>query len=633
MPTTDTVVIGAGHAGLAVSRLLTEAGVDHVVLDRGRVAERWRTERWDSLHLLTPAWMTRLPHFQAAGTDPDAFIESGAFVEHLERYAASFGAPVVTGAHVRELVSTDAGYRIDTDAGTWRARHVVIATGPHGRPRIPAGLDPARVLPASAYRNPDALAPGGVLVVGASSSGIQIADELARSGRDVTLAVGRHTRMPRRYRGMDVYWWLQVTGRLARTIDTMPDQRAARLEPSLQLVGTSGPPEDLDLGVLQHRGVRLVGRVTASTGGGVDLGDDLGRSVADAERRLRRLLGSFDDLARCLQWDRELLPPEPLPARRRHAVLPAASTWRPSGSRPSWSRPATTPTTPSCACRSSGATDTSARCAAARQHPGLYVVGPALPAPPRLRADRRRKVRRPRRRRPPGPLAARPWHALRTQVPAGGGPVNGYDAVVVGGRVAGAATALLLAREGLKVVIVERGRPGSDTVSTHAFMRAGVLQLSRWGLLEAIEGAGTPPVRRTVFHHPGLEPVTVTHQTPRRCRGALRTAPLRARRDPARRGPRGRRRARARDGHRAVARRRRPRGRRTPRRAGTVGADPARPAHHRRRRDRLRRRPPGRGARSLQQGRHASAVLYRYYEGLPTDGLRVVLRTRHAEPA
>src|SRR3954469_5169549 len=142
MRTIDTVVIGAGHAGLAVSRLLTEARAEHVVLDRGRVAERWRTERWDSLHLLTPAWMTRLPRCHAAGTDPDAFIPAGAFVEHLERYAASFAAPVETGVRVHEVARTGTGYRVDTDAGTWLARHVVIATGPHARPRIPAGLNP-----------------------------------------------------------------------------------------------------------------------------------------------------------------------------------------------------------------------------------------------------------------------------------------------------------------------------------------------------------------------------------------------------------------------------------------------------------------------------------------------------------
>jgi putative flavoprotein involved in K+ transport len=170
-------------------------------------------------------------------------------------------------------------------------------------------------------------------VVGASASGVQIADELARSGREVTLAVGRHTRVPRRYRGMDIYWWLQVTGRLARTIDTMPDRAAARLEPSLQLVGTSGPPQDLDLGVLQHRGVRLVGRVTAAAGGAVALADDLGLVVAEADRRMRRLLASFDDLATCLHWDRELLPTEPQrrvmverPARRLDLAAEGIST-------------------------------------------------------------------------------------------------------------------------------------------------------------------------------------------------------------------------------------------------------------------------------------------------------------------
>jgi putative flavoprotein involved in K+ transport len=323
MPTVDTVVIGAGHAGLATSRLLADAQIDHVVLDRGRVAERWRSERWDSLHLLTPAWMNRLPRFRDVAPDPDAFVPVGAFIDHLERYAVSFAAPVVSSAHVRALAGTRTGFRVHSDAGTWQARRVVIATGPHGRARIPAGLDPERVLSAVDYRNPGSLAPGGVLVVGASSSGVQIADELARSGRDVTLAVGGHTRMPRRYRGMDAFWWLEVTGRLARSIDTMPDARAARREPSLQLIGRPGPSEDLDLGVLQARGVRLVGRVRGATRRTVDLDDGLGRAVTDADRRLGRLLDSLDDFARRHLLDDELLPahrPRPVavgPARRR----------------------------------------------------------------------------------------------------------------------------------------------------------------------------------------------------------------------------------------------------------------------------------------------------------------------------
>jgi putative flavoprotein involved in K+ transport len=309
MPTVDTVVIGAGHAGLATSRLLTEAGVDHVVLDRGRVGERWRTERWDSLRLLTPTWMTRLPHFALPDDDPGAFLAVGRFVDHLERYAASFAAPVVTSERVEAVVAAHGGYRVHSDANTWTTRHVVIATGPHGRPRMPAGADPARVLPASAYRNPEALAPGGVLVVGASASGVQIADELARAGRDVTLAVGRHTRVPRRYRGMDAFWWLESTGRLARTIDTMPDARAARRESSLQLVGSRSRDEDLDLAVLRSRGVRLVGRVRVLEGRFVELGEPPHRVVADADLRLRHLLDSWDAFARRHGLDGELLPP------------------------------------------------------------------------------------------------------------------------------------------------------------------------------------------------------------------------------------------------------------------------------------------------------------------------------------
>jgi len=196
----DTVVVGAGHAGLAISRLLTLAGREHVVLDRGRVGERWRAERWDSLRLLTPAWMTRLPGWYPVG-NPESFWSASDLARHLERYAASFRAPVVTGTAVRRLkLGADATYDLHTDHGGWRARSVVVATGPHGLAHLPSSLGHADVplITSNRYRNPRRLAPGGVLVVGASSSGVQIADELASSGRDVVLAVGRHTRMPRR---------------------------------------------------------------------------------------------------------------------------------------------------------------------------------------------------------------------------------------------------------------------------------------------------------------------------------------------------------------------------------------------------------------------------------------------------
>ena len=184
MNTVDTVVIGAGHAGLAVSRLLTEAGRDHVVLDRGRVAERWRTERWDSLHLLTPNWMTRLPGWQHDGADPDGFMSASRFVRYLERYAESFDSPVVGGTTVHELSQASSGdIGVVTDRGTWRARHVVIATGPHGVPHVPAGLDDSRGahLP-TATATPPSSRPVACSWSAPRPPGVQIADELNSRG-------------------------------------------------------------------------------------------------------------------------------------------------------------------------------------------------------------------------------------------------------------------------------------------------------------------------------------------------------------------------------------------------------------------------------------------------------------------
>jgi putative flavoprotein involved in K+ transport len=312
--TVDTVVIGAGHAGLAVSRLLTEAGREHVVLDRGRVGERWRAARWDSLRLLTPNWMNRLPGWQTTG-DPDAFLSSGDFVDLLERYADSFDAPVLTATTVTSLTAArTGGYDVRTHHATWRARSVVVATGPHGAPVVPAAIGNAdlRVVTSDRYRSPGRLATGGVLVVGASASGVQIADELARSGRDVVLAVGRHTRVPRRYRGMDIFWWLETTGRLARTIDRVPDPVAARREPSLQLVGRSRPDEvasEVDLAALQRVGVRLTGRLESLDGRIAQFGDQLAAVTTDADRSMHRLLDSIDRYVDRVGLTREVLAP------------------------------------------------------------------------------------------------------------------------------------------------------------------------------------------------------------------------------------------------------------------------------------------------------------------------------------
>jgi putative flavoprotein involved in K+ transport len=300
----DTVVVGAGHAGLAVSNLLSAAGHEHVVLERGRVGERWRSERWDSLHLLTPNWMTRLPGWDHPPPDPDGYLEAAEFTQLLDRYAASFDAPVVERTAVDELTPAPGGdgFVISTERGGWRARNVVVATGPHGTPHIPPALRGARVgtvevVAARRYRNPDQLPAGGVLVVGASSSGVQIADELSRAGRDVALAAGRHTRMPRRYRGMDIFWWLESTGRLARTIDDVPDAAAARREPSMQLAGRNGPAwfdRNLDLAGLRAAGVRVVGRLERIDAGRAWLREDLADTVREAQRRMHRFLDAVD---------------------------------------------------------------------------------------------------------------------------------------------------------------------------------------------------------------------------------------------------------------------------------------------------------------------------------------------------
>jgi putative flavoprotein involved in K+ transport len=316
MRTTDIVVIGAGQAGLAVSRCLTDRGVEHVVLERGSVAERWRSERWDSLRLLTPNWMSRLPGWAYAGRDPHGFMTAGEVVSYLEGYALDSAAPVEEESAVEHLWGAGEGFDVVTGRGHWRAANVVIATGWCDRPAVPAiarHLDPgiAQVSPA-AYHNPDSLPAGGVLVVGASASGVQLADELAQSGRDVVVAVGGHSRVPRRYRGMDIYWWLDRTGSLDRRIDEMPDAAAARREPSLQLTGRPDHRR-LDLGTLRASGVGLAGRLTWADGHHVGFAPDLGHTVAAADARMRRVLAEIDAHIEASGLSAEVLDADPPP--------------------------------------------------------------------------------------------------------------------------------------------------------------------------------------------------------------------------------------------------------------------------------------------------------------------------------
>ena len=297
MKRTDTIIVGGGQAGLAMSRCLTDEGIDHVVLERGRVAERWRSERWDSLRLLSPKWHTRLPGFRYRGADRDGFMTMPELISYLERYAKSFSAPVQDETTVLGVERAEGGYRVRTDQGDWQAPNVVVATGHCDVPLVPkaaAGLSSEvhQVVP-SQYKNPDQLPNGGVLVVGASASGIQLAQEIHRSGRPVTLAVGRHTRIPRRYRGRDIAWWLEASGILDERAERAFNLESARRQPSLQLVGTPDH-RTIDLGVLQEEGVSLAGRLESTDGMRVGLCEDLGRNMDAAERKLDRLLERID---------------------------------------------------------------------------------------------------------------------------------------------------------------------------------------------------------------------------------------------------------------------------------------------------------------------------------------------------
>ena len=297
---TTTVVVGAGHCGLAMSRCLAEKSIDHVVLERGEVANSWHTQRWDSLRLLTPNWMTRLPDYAYRGDDPDGYLSASETAQLITDYAKETAAPVQANTTVTSVRSVERGYVVQTDQDTWHARTVVSASGGSAVARVPAlqHAIPAGIttLTPTEYRNPSEVPDGGVLVVGASASGIQIAQELHRSGRPVTLAVGEHVRMPRTYRGKDILWWMDASGLLDERYDEIPDlPRASRL-PSMQLVGT---PErkTLDLNALRGIGVQLVGRLAGIRDGVAQFSGSLANVFTLADLKLGRLLDTIDTWA------------------------------------------------------------------------------------------------------------------------------------------------------------------------------------------------------------------------------------------------------------------------------------------------------------------------------------------------
>jgi putative flavoprotein involved in K+ transport len=295
--TVDAVVVGAGHSGLAMSRALAAAGVDHVVLERGEIANAWRHERWDSLRLLTPNWQTRLPGYRYAGPDPDGYMTAAEVAGFIDGYARHVGTPVRTGTTVTQLRAEDGGYVVETNRGAWRCRAAVLANGAHGVPivpdiaaRLPSGI---RTLTANEYRNAAQLDRGRVLVVGASATGLQLADEIHRSGRPVTIAVGEHIRMPRLYRGRDIQWWLEAVGVLDERCDEVDDIVRARRVPSPQLVG-SPERRTLDLNALVEQGVEVVGRLVGVNDGRLQFSGSLANHCAMADLKLNRLLGRFD---------------------------------------------------------------------------------------------------------------------------------------------------------------------------------------------------------------------------------------------------------------------------------------------------------------------------------------------------
>ncbi|MGE0119092.1 MAG: NAD(P)-binding domain-containing protein [Dongiaceae bacterium] len=308
--------MGAGHAGLAMSRCLAERSIDHVVLERGEVANSWRTERWDSLRLLTPNWQSRLPGFGYEGDDPDGYRTVPEVVEFIGSYARAVGAPVRAQTAVTAVRRADDGYEVVAGGDTWSCRAAVLATGACNIPDVPslAAALPRSILSLTPmqYRNPGQLPEGGVLVVGASATGTQIAAEIHRSGRPVTLAVGEHIRAPRLYRGRDIQWWMDAAGVLDERYDAVDDIGRARRVPSLQLAGS---PErvTLDLNALTAMGVTLAGRLAGIHNGMVQFSGALRNLCALSDLKMNRLLDTIDAWATANGLDGEVAPPHRLP--------------------------------------------------------------------------------------------------------------------------------------------------------------------------------------------------------------------------------------------------------------------------------------------------------------------------------
>jgi putative flavoprotein involved in K+ transport len=298
----DTLIIGGGQAGLAMSHMLSQRGCANVVVERHRIAERWRTERWDDLRFQFPNWSIKLPDFPFPHSDPDGFATSDEIVKYLTTYADFVGASVRCGVAVRALRRRDSsfGFVADTADGLIEAANVVVATGPYQRPIIPNVLSHDAAIfqvHASRYRNPEQLSRGAVLVIGSGASGAQITEELIRAGRQVYLSVGRHRRMPRRYRGRDLIWWLSALG-----LDQTPVEKRGP-DRSLPLITGAYGGHTIDFRQLAAQGVRLLGHLKGAHDGWLDIEPDLAASLAHGDAAYTGFLDMVDTHIERNTWD------------------------------------------------------------------------------------------------------------------------------------------------------------------------------------------------------------------------------------------------------------------------------------------------------------------------------------------
>ena len=308
---TRCVIIGAGHSGLAMSRCLSECSIDHVILERGEIANSWKHERWDSLRLLTPNWQARLPGYSYTGSDPDGYMTIPELIGFLEKYADVISAPVMQNTTVTSVSFDGNNYQVVTDQGNWECVSLVVASGACNQAQIPAIAEAApssiEMITPMQYRNPGQLQAGGVMVVGASATGLQLAEEIHRSGRPVTLAVGEHVRLPRLYRSRDIQWWMDALGILDERYDEIDDIVRGRNIPSPQLVG-SPEHETLDLNRLSALGVRLRGRLVGFNDGKAQFSGSLRNVCALADLKMLRLLNTIDEWTTENGFDVEVNP-------------------------------------------------------------------------------------------------------------------------------------------------------------------------------------------------------------------------------------------------------------------------------------------------------------------------------------